>query len=288
MTRICKIIKDDMWVEYNNEIIKVSVKGVFRNQSIKPLIGDYVKLEWVNNEPIINEILPRLNQLIRPSVVNVDIVILVQSTIEPNFNSSLIDKMLCSYAIAGAKAIVALTKTDLQYSEKIKLLVKDYKMMNYQIFDVNNENEYNEMISLFKDKVICFIGNSGVGKSTLINRINPALNIRTQEISKALNRGKHTTTNTTIIKCDGYYVVDTPGYSSIEIDISKHSFAHNFFGMTLAEGYCRYNDCFHLTSNIECIVKNYVESGKITQWRYQNYLDIITTLESNYDKPKFK
>lgn len=288
MIRICKIIKDDIWVENDNKLIKVSIKGIFRNQSIKPLIGDFVRLEWVNNEPVIDDILPRLNKLIRPSVANIDLVILVQSTIEPNFNSSLIDKMLCSYAICGIKVAIALTKTDLAYNEKMKSLVNDYKMMNYKIFDVNNENEYNEMISLFNDKVICFVGNSGVGKSTLINRINPTLNIRTQEISKALNRGKHTTTNTSIIKCDKYYVVDTPGYSSIEIGISKHLLAHNFFGLTLESGYCRYNDCFHLSSNIECIVKNYVESGKISQWRYQNYLDIISSLESSYDTPKFK
>ncbi|MGL4948465.1 MAG: ribosome small subunit-dependent GTPase A [Mycoplasma sp.] len=281
--RIIKVIKDDIWVEYQNEIYKTNALGIFRNKNIKPTCGDFVTLNFDDKVPMITNISERKNSLLRPNVCNVDIVVIVQSTIEPDFNPLLLDKMITFYALANCHVVVALTKTDLSYSDSVEKYVSDYKDMDYKIYDINSENEYKEMINNFSGKIVCFVGNSGVGKSTLINRINPELNIRTQEISKSLNRGKHTTTNTTIIKQDDYYVVDTPGYSSIVLTCSQHSLAHNFFGLQLTGRYCQFNDCFHRDNNIGCLISSMIQNGQIKMWRYDNYLHILNSLEKKFD-----
>ncbi|MGL4951432.1 MAG: ribosome small subunit-dependent GTPase A [Mycoplasma sp.] len=281
--RIIKIIKDDVWVEIENHIIKTNLLGIFRNKNIKPICGDIVKINTEDKVPMIIEILDRKNMMIRPKVANVDIVVIVQSTIQPDFNTILLDKMITFYRMVGCNVIVALTKTDVSYPEKIRKYVEDYKFMNHKIYDVNNENDFINMMTSFKKQVVCFVGNSGVGKSTLINKINPNLNIKTQEISKALNRGKHTTTNTTIIKEDGFYVVDTPGYSSITLECSKDTFAHKFFDLSNIDHYCKFNDCLHVNAK-DCVILELLENKKIFEWRYNNYIQILDSLEKRYDK----
>lgn len=160
--------------------------------------------------------------------------------------------------------VIAVTKSDKNMPQEVQKYIDDYNFMGYESFNINDPNQYQKMLLMFKDKVVCFVGNSGVGKSTLINRINPELQIKTQEISMALNRGKHTTTNTTLIKCNDFYLVDTPGYSSIELKVSQHRLARYFFTQTLNNEYCRFDDCFHYASNHGCMVQKMLTEKKIT------------------------
>lgn len=283
--KIVKIIKDNIWIELDGKIHQCLIKGNLRIGDKKPVVGDNVLVQKEHDNYVIKQIQERKNFLHRPKVANIDYIAIVQSVSEPNFDTYLLDQMITYYELQNVEVIIIITKCDIfkKEFEKIKLFLEDYKKMNYYCFNVNDTNEFKNFQRFVYNKTICLAGNSGVGKTTLINKINPNLNLRTQEISQSLNRGKHTTTNTSIIDLGNFYLVDTPGYGSIQIRCSQIDLAKIFFHKILNK-YCRFNDCLHLNNHLGCEIQTMLNDGFLVKWRYDNYLKMIKNIGVHYDK----
>ncbi len=275
---ISKLIKDDVWIFKNDQNIQASFKGKIRLNNIDVAVGDYVSLSIQNNHYLINEILNRKNFLLRPKVANVDKVLIVQSAIQPDFNDLSLDKMITFYEMKNIPVAIAISKLDLVSNHHfVNKFIDEYISQGFEVYKLNQDEDFKKMIQGFDGKIICFVGNSGVGKSSLINRIDPNLNLNTQAISKILNRGKHTTTNVSILKVKNFFLVDTPGFSTININADKFILARYFFKKILKDNQCKFNDCLHDYEN-ECLVKKYVQEKKITINRYNNYLNILRNI----------
>lgn len=262
----------------DNEIVKAKPIGKMKyNTNIFPMVGDNVLLEWNTDSFQIIKVYERKNHLIRPKVSNIDFVIIIQSVIEPNFNSTFLNKMILFYEAYVDNIIIAFSKIDLLSKEKkeeIKIVINDYIESGYKTYDTNNKNDFDELISLFKNNVILLVGNSGVGKSTFINKINPKLKLKVQEISKSLNRGKHTTTNNKIINFKDYLIVDSPGFSSIELPFNNNEISTIWHDFKANAVNCKFRNCLHI-SEPGCEIINLVKKGIIKEFRYKDYLNFL-------------
>lgn len=270
--QIVKIISNLYTVNSNGKIYSCHSRGKFRNNNITPMVGDFVKFDEVNN--YILEIKPRLNELERPLVSNVDQGLIVTSLKDPLFSPNLLDKLLVVMEFNKIKPIICLTKQDLltkKEKKDIKKYVKYYKSLGYKV--LYNTNMF-RIKRLFKGRTTVFTGQSGAGKSTLINKLDKKLNLETGEISKALGRGKHTTRFVQLLELYGGKIVDTPGFSAIEFNkMSKEDIRDCF--IEFKKYPCPFKDCMHLTEK-ECIVKKEVEKGNILDTRYDDYKKFIS------------
>ena len=255
-------------------IIECKAKGKFRKLALSPLAGDIVETEFEQGTNVITKIHPRKNQFIRPPFANLDLLILVISTTEPSPNYFVIDKMCAIAQHKNVEVAIAITKADLSHCDEIKEI---YTKAGYKVFITgeNHTDQLEELKKLMTDKVCAFAGNSGVGKSTLLNRLFPDLQLETNAISQKLGRGKHTTRQVEIFDMGNCMVADTPGFSSIELDrdnfISKYDLPHTFIEFNEHLDTCKFADCSH-TSEIGCSVKAAVEAGEISQSRYDSYV----------------
>ena len=270
---IIKNISNDYVVKSNNKLYNCKPRGKFRHQDIIPLVGDHVKFDEENN--YILEILPRKNMLIRPSVANIDQAIIVTSVKEPDFSTNLLDKLLTIIEYNNITPIICLSKLDLLTTEEQKNIQKYldyYRKLGYLVIPNNDLATIKEQLI---NKISVFTGQSGAGKSTLLNSLDPSLNLRTNAISKALGRGKHTTRHTELFEVAGGYVVDTPGFSSLDLNnMSNIDIRDNMREMFDNLEYCKYRDCMHLKED-GCKVKELVKSGAILESRYENYKKFI-------------
>ena len=273
--QIIKNISNDYTVKLNNnEIIICKAKGVFKNKNITPLVGDNVSVDI--NKKIIIEILPRKNSLVRPPISNIDQALIVVSSVNPEFSSNLLDKMLNIIEFNNIKPIIIITKYDLlKDTTYIDNMIKYYKSINYEVY-INNDIE--NIKKIFNGKLSILVGNSGVGKSTLINKISN-LNLKTNEISKALSRGKHTTRHCELYEIENGLLADTPGFSSLSfIDMKKEDIRDNFIEFNTYKEKCKYRDCMHIKED-ECNIKEKVKEGIILKERYDNYIKFIKEKE---------
>lgn len=247
------------------------------------LVGDNVI--YHPQEKVIEKIQERTNWLIRPKVANVDYVFIVYSVKQPDYNSFLLNKFLAFYESRNIKnVIIYFSKVDLlnkkEFDEFIKIK-QSYLNDNYYVFDsLEKETKKNEIIKIFENNTICFAGQSGVGKSTFINFLIPEMNLKTQEISNALNRGKHTTTSSLIIPFNNSYIIDTPGFSSLELNMSKEELSTTFNDFRIYKTKCKFTNCLH-NNEKDCYVKKMVESKKINATRYEDYLKMLVSLKEN-------
>lgn len=266
--------------ESNNYVVKTDKglytckpRGKFRRENIVPLVGDHVVIDDTNN--YILEIKTRKNSLVRPLIANIDMAIIVTSVKNPDFDSNLLDKLLTIISFNNITAVICLTKMDLLTKEekvKIKEIASYYKSIGYQL--VTND-DIDDLKEIMKNKTVVFAGQSGAGKSSLLNRLDKNLSLTTGEISKVLNRGKHTTRCTTLYDVSSSLIADTPGFSSIDFrEMSKMDIRDNMKEMFDNLDKCKYRDCMHIKED-DCYVKALVEDNKILASRYNNYKSFI-------------
>ena len=271
--KIIKLISNDYTVLSNNKKYICKSRGKFRKLKISPLVGDQVVFDDINN--YILEVKKRKNELVRPPVANIDQAFIITSVKHPNFSTNLLDKLIDIIEFNNIEPIICFTKLDLLNKEEqndIDMYINYYKKIGYKVFINTQISEIKEQ---FKNKISVFTGQTGAGKSTLLNNINPNLKIKTDDISYALGRGKHTTRHVELIELENGFVADTPGFSSLEfIDMKDIDIRDNFVEFELYKEKCKYRDCMHDKED-ECEVKNKVRSGDILESRYQKYLNFI-------------
>lgn len=271
--QIIKILSNDYFVSSENKVYVCKSRGKFRNENITPQVGDYVFFDIENN--YILEVELRKNSLIRPNVSNIDQAFIVTSLKHPDFSTNLLDKLLIVCLINKIKPIICLTKKDLLSSKEYKDLKKIITYYRKIGFTIIYNSGLNKIKKIFKNKTTVFTGQTGAGKSSLMNKLNKTLNFETNEISEALGRGKHTTRFVSLIEMYKGKVLDTPGFSDIDLSIyTKEQIRDCFIEFNKYE--CLYKNCLH-DNEKECVIKEKVESSKILKSRYDNYIKFIKT-----------
>lgn len=261
-------------VESNGIIYKVPARGLFRNKNVKPIVGDSVVID--ENNLVITEVNERVSSLKRPPIANIDQMLIVESLIQPEFSYLLAFKYLTYANMNGIKAKIVLTKSDKFDNEEKLLEIKDtFKKMNIDVFVVSNKtlDGLQEVRKLFKDHITCLIGQTGVGKSSLINSVDPSYERAIGEYSYALHRGKHQTKEVILLPYQGGYIADTPGFSSLELDLFKEDLAIFFPGFQDKYTDCYFSNCLHISEK-KCVVKEALERGEIPQIAYDCYLKL--------------
>lgn len=270
--KIIKQISNDYTVKVDNSLYTCKPRGKFRNLGITPLVGDNVEIDEKNN--YILNIIDRKNELVRPSIANIDQAVIVTSVKIPDFSSNLLDKLINIIEFNNIKPIICFTKLDMLNSEElenIRNIMSYYTKIGYDVYDNRDENLKN----IFKNKITVFAGQSGAGKSSLLNRLDEKLNLKIGEVSIALGRGKHTTRHTELIEVLGGLIADTPGFSKVDFSgMTKSDIRDNFIEFNEYKNYCEYKDCMHV-NEIKCGIKDNVLNGNILKSRYDNYLNFI-------------
>lgn len=270
---IIKNISNDYVVLCKNGEYICKPRGKFRNDKITPLVGDNVVIDPDNK--YILDIKPRKNMLIRPSVANIDQALIITSVKEPDFSTNLLDKLLVVITYNNIEPVICLTKLDLLNNSELKEIkkhIKYYESIGYKVILNTDKKELKEIL---KNKLTVITGQSGAGKSTLLNTLDKNLELKTNEISKALGRGKHTTRHVELYHIYDGLVVDTPGFSAIDLsDIPNIGIRDNMKEMYDNLDDCKYRDCMHIKED-GCAVKKKVETGEILQSRYNNYKSFI-------------
>ena len=266
-------------------IYECKAKGVFRKENVKPLVGDDVEIEILDEEEKtgnIVRILPRRNELIRPAVANVDQALVVFAVTEPKPHFNLLDRFLVMMESKEIPVVLCFNKKDIASQPELKELQEIYSACGYRVIFTSALNEENigtvKEVLLGKTTVIA--GPSGVGKSSLINLLQTEIRMETGSISKKIARGKHTTRHSELITIDGNsYIMDTPGFSSLYVnDFEKGELKYYIREFAPYEGKCRFNGCDHVHEP-GCAVKAAVEHGEIHTVRYEDYLEMYQELQ---------
>ncbi len=258
-------------------VYECKAKGIFRKNHTKPLVGDDVEVDVLDEAEMlgnIREILPRKSALIRPAVANVDQALIIFAIVKPNPNFNLLDRFLIRMERQNLPTIICFNKQDIATPEEKEALRKAYETCGYQVLFISAlEQEGLEQVKeLLAGKTTTVAGPSGVGKSSLINQLAPKAQMETGDISRKIERGKHTTRHSEIIALgENTYIVDTPGFTSLDIsEITKEELGTYYPEFVQYEPYCKFSGCAHI-SEPSCGVKDAVAEGKISQVRYDNY-----------------
>lgn len=271
-------------------IYECKARGVFRKDKKKPLVGDNVKIEVLDEAEKtgnIIDILPRKNELIRPAVANIDQALVVFAVTEPKPHFNLLDRFLIMMESKDIPVVLCFNKKDIAGQQELAELEEVYRVCGYPLLLISAKEQENieQVRAVLKGKTTAVAGPSGVGKSSLINLLQSEIQMETGSISKKIARGKHTTRHSELIAVDEEsYIMDTPGFSSLYVnEFEKEELKYYFREFAPYEGQCRFNGCGHVHEP-GCAVKEAVEGGKIHRIRYEDYLEMYRELK---DKKRY-
>ncbi|WP_342559275.1 ribosome small subunit-dependent GTPase A [Metasolibacillus sp. FSL K6-0083] len=289
--QIRKALSGYYYVYQDEELIQCRGRGVFRNRGESPLVGDIVDYtKEGESDGYIMKIHPRKNELVRPPIANIDQAILVFSVKEPDFNTLLLDRFLVVLESFSVQPVICLTKTDLlagDEAEQLQLLIADYEAIGYTVLTTyqNDGSLMERLYPLLEEKVSVLAGQSGVGKSTLLNTLLPELQLKTNEISQSLGRGKHTTRHVELIEVGNGLLADTPGFSSFDFDmIDKEELTACFPEFLRLSEQCKFRGCLHMKEP-KCAIKKALETGEIRPYRYEHYEQFLQEIMER--KPRY-
>lgn len=272
---IVKALSGFYYVKYDGDkLIECRARGRFRREGISPLVGDTVDFTLDGSEKgTVESIHARKNSFIRPAVANIDCMVILASAVNPVTDPFLIDRVSSSAEHAGCQVIVCINKADLARGDELFNIYRSTGYTVLQTSAVTGEG-IDELKAAISGKLCAFTGNSGVGKSSLLNKLSPSLNIKVGEVSDKLGRGRHTTRHVEIFALGDAYLVDTPGFSSFDMEktdfIPKNELQHCFNEFAPYLGSCRFDDCAHLKEP-GCAVLAAVEAGAINKSRHESY-----------------
>lgn len=289
--KIIKGIAGFYYIHISQEgIYECKAKGIFRNQKIKPLVGDNVEIEVLDEDKKlgnITSILPRQNELIRPAVANVDQALVIFAAADPNPNLNLLDRFLIMMSKQDVETYICFNKQDIITDKEQELLEETYRFGGYHVIftSVLQGEGLQQIKDIVKGKTTVLAGPSGVGKSSILNSLIPTAQMEVGSISEKIKRGKHTTRHSELFAVDDdSFIFDTPGFSSLYIDNFEKEELKLYFPEFLPyEEYCRFQGCAHINEP-QCGVKQALEEGKISRNRYENYLLLYNELK---DKKKY-
>ena len=266
-------------------IYECKAKGAFRKEKIKPLVGDNVTIEVLNEEEKTGNIVSvdkRKNELIRPAVANIDQALVVFAAVKPDPHFNLLDRFLVMMERKDIPVILCFNKKDIATEPKIKELESIYEKCGYPVIFTSalEKDNIDGIRKLLKGKTTAIAGPSGVGKSSLINELQSKITMETGSISTKIDRGKHTTRHSEFITIDDdSFIMDTPGFSSLYVnDFEKEDLKYYFREFEPYEGTCRFNGCDHIHEP-GCAVKEALENGEIHKIRYDNYVEMYNELK---------
>lgn len=284
--RIIKGVGGFYYVETSNGIYECRARGLFRKKNITPLVGDEVLIRVNDNDNTgyIEEIMERSSQLTRPPVANVTQAIIVMSVKEPDINYWLLDRFLVMAEHEELNTLICINKIDLAEIKELEVISNIYTNAGYRIImtSAKTNEGIKELKSLLENNITVFAGPSGVGKSSLLNKIDKKLDLKTGEISKKTARGKHTTRHVELIDIDYHsYVLDTPGFSSLNLNFIKEEvqLGRCFREINRYSHKCKFIGCLHYKEP-DCEVKRQVEKGNIYKTRYENYISFLEEIRN--------
>ena len=277
---IIKLIAGDYTVYANNQTYLCKARGIFRNINMSPVCGDICDFTYdENGYGTITKIYPRKNFLIRPPVANIDVALIIMSTIKPNFDAYLVDKLIVQAEMANIKPIICISKCEFLDSSLLKLL-ENYKMAGYEVitFSSHQQININKILEVISGNKVVLCGQSAVEKSSLINELFKDNLRKVGDFSEKLGRGKHQTREVEFLKIGNGFIADTPGFSRLDLNISDTSLARIFKDFNLYAKDCKYNTCLHIHEPY-CKVKEAVEKNLIHPIRYENYIKLQKELK---------
>ena len=285
--RIQKALSGFYYVDTGSELLTCRARGKFRKEGISPLVGDQVRVrELGNGEGFVEEILPRRNSFIRPAVANIDQLVVIGSGAIPKTDPFLIDRVASIAALKQCDVIILLNKSDLERADE---LYEIYSATGFPTLRVSAETGegLEELKGLIAGKLSAFTGNSGVGKSSILNALEPGFSLQVGEVSTALGRGRHTTRHVELFRLScGAEIMDTPGFSSFEAeDLNlewKHHLPETFIEFAPYLNECRFVGCSH-TKEKGCAVLEALKAGKIQKKRHESYLRLHEELKPIQD-----
>lgn len=290
--RIVKALSGFYYVADGDQVIQCRARGLFKKKDAKvnPLVGDWVVYDATDHsEGYVMEVSERKNELLRPPISNVDQAVLVFSLHEPMFSPLLLDKFLVHTENAGVDSVIVLSKADMVPHDEVTDIVSKYEAIGYQVIptSIRDQRGAEAMRTALADRISVLAGQSGVGKSSLINALFPGVSLQTGEVSHKLGRGKHTTRHVELIALDeGGYVADTPGFSSLEFSgITELELAESFRDFAGYSDQCKFRGCLHL-SEPGCAVRSALQEGTLDTKRYENYKQFMEELKEYHRRNK--
>lgn len=264
------------YVRSGEKEYECKARGSFRKKGSSPVVGDRVVFSVPDDDGYcaIEEILPRKNKLLRPALCNIDALVIVCSTVEPLPNFQVIDKMTAAAVNNRMEPVIVVSKNDIKNGDEV---VRIYRSAGFEVFQCapGDSRETARLLAFLQGKVTAFIGNSGVGKSTLLNSLFPTLSLRTGQISEKLGRGRHTTRVVELFALEGCYVADTPGFSTVDLQryeiIDKNELQYCFPEFEKYLGQCQFTSCAH-TCEKGCRVLQALSDGEIEKTRHDSYV----------------